>query len=238
MDWLMDATLLKEAPFKSKAQERWMFANHPDMAKRWADHTPSIKALPEKVANKGHNYGAMGGDALEFLAEIAARAGHDPAAAAKLVGKELSGKQLVEDLGHGANLVREKGLGGAISHGAHSTADLMVRRSHPNRALGALGLGYTLPYTAHATKDRLNDPDAGPIQKAMGGASELLMNPLSANPNIGFTTAALMNVGGPALSSRIGGGLDNALGLAPKTQKTALLHALAKVAVLRNLART
>lgn len=36
-------------PFKSKAQMRWMFANHPEMAKRWADHTPSTKKLPNKV---------------------------------------------------------------------------------------------------------------------------------------------------------------------------------------------
>jgi hypothetical protein len=35
-------------PFKSKAQQRWMFANKPSMAERWADHTPDIKALPEK----------------------------------------------------------------------------------------------------------------------------------------------------------------------------------------------
>ena len=35
-------------PFKSKAQMRWMFANHPEMAKRWAEHTPNIKNLPER----------------------------------------------------------------------------------------------------------------------------------------------------------------------------------------------
>ncbi len=39
-------------PFKSKSQERWMFATHPAMAKRWAHETPSIKSLPEKVADK------------------------------------------------------------------------------------------------------------------------------------------------------------------------------------------
>jgi hypothetical protein len=26
-----------------------MFANHPDMAERWEEHTPDIKALPDKV---------------------------------------------------------------------------------------------------------------------------------------------------------------------------------------------
>lgn len=36
-------------PFKSKAQQRFMFATHPRMAKRWADETPNMKKLPEKV---------------------------------------------------------------------------------------------------------------------------------------------------------------------------------------------
>ena len=29
---------------------RWMFSQHPRMAKRWAEHTKSIRKLPEKVA--------------------------------------------------------------------------------------------------------------------------------------------------------------------------------------------
>lgn len=36
-------------PFKSKAQARLMWAKHPEMAKEWAEKTPSIQALPEKV---------------------------------------------------------------------------------------------------------------------------------------------------------------------------------------------
>jgi hypothetical protein len=35
-------------PFESKSQMRWMFANHPEMAKRWAKHTKNTKSLPEK----------------------------------------------------------------------------------------------------------------------------------------------------------------------------------------------
>lgn len=35
-------------PFKSKAQARYMFAKHPQMAKEWAAATPSIKALPNR----------------------------------------------------------------------------------------------------------------------------------------------------------------------------------------------
>lgn len=36
-------------PFKSKSQQRFMFATHPRMAKRWAHETDDIKKLPEKV---------------------------------------------------------------------------------------------------------------------------------------------------------------------------------------------
>lgn len=39
-------------PFKSKSQQRFMFAKHPKMAKRWAHETDDIKALPEKVKEK------------------------------------------------------------------------------------------------------------------------------------------------------------------------------------------
>jgi hypothetical protein len=45
-------------PFKSKAQERWMFAAEkrgevkPGMAEEWAAATPSQKALPQRVGNK------------------------------------------------------------------------------------------------------------------------------------------------------------------------------------------
>lgn len=38
-------------PFKSKAQQRWMFATHPDMAKEWA-HETDFKKIPERVKKK------------------------------------------------------------------------------------------------------------------------------------------------------------------------------------------
>lgn len=39
-------------PFKSKAQQRFMFATHPRIAKRWADKTKNMKKLPEHVKEK------------------------------------------------------------------------------------------------------------------------------------------------------------------------------------------
>jgi hypothetical protein len=56
-------------PFKSKAQQKWMFANHPEMAKRWADHTPDIKELPETVktaAELGRHVAQMQKEAINF----------------------------------------------------------------------------------------------------------------------------------------------------------------------------
>lgn len=49
-------------PFKSKAQQRFMFAAESrgelpkGTAERWADHTPNIKKLPEKVRHKKHAF--------------------------------------------------------------------------------------------------------------------------------------------------------------------------------------
>lgn len=39
-------------PFKSKAQQRLMFAKHPEMAKEMASKTPNMKALPEHKKKK------------------------------------------------------------------------------------------------------------------------------------------------------------------------------------------
>lgn len=49
-------------PFKSKAQQRWMFAKKPQMAKEFAAATPNIKSLPNKVAaiHKGLQGGSYG----------------------------------------------------------------------------------------------------------------------------------------------------------------------------------
>ena len=38
-------------PFKSKAQQRFMFARHPKIAKEFAQKTKSFSSLPEKVRN-------------------------------------------------------------------------------------------------------------------------------------------------------------------------------------------
>lgn len=37
-------------PFKSKAQQKFMFAKHPQIAKRWADKYGVPESLPEKLS--------------------------------------------------------------------------------------------------------------------------------------------------------------------------------------------
>lgn len=37
-------------PFSSRAQARYLYANEPEVAKEFASHTKSIKALPDKVS--------------------------------------------------------------------------------------------------------------------------------------------------------------------------------------------
>jgi hypothetical protein len=39
-------------PFKSKAQQGYMFAKHPKMAKEMAAKTPSMKKLPKRAPKK------------------------------------------------------------------------------------------------------------------------------------------------------------------------------------------
>lgn len=46
-------------PFKSKAQRKWMHANHPEMAKRWEKETPKGK-LPQKVSQPVRKHAGRG----------------------------------------------------------------------------------------------------------------------------------------------------------------------------------
>lgn len=37
------------SPFKSEAQKKFLYDNHPDIAKRWEAETPKGKKLPKHV---------------------------------------------------------------------------------------------------------------------------------------------------------------------------------------------
>lgn len=44
-------------PFKSKQQRKFMYAKHPEMAKKWEEKTPKGKSLPKKVKKSSKSKG-------------------------------------------------------------------------------------------------------------------------------------------------------------------------------------
>lgn len=44
-------------PYKSKAQQRYMHAQHPDIAKRWDKETPDYSKLPNRLQGKAKAIG-------------------------------------------------------------------------------------------------------------------------------------------------------------------------------------
>jgi len=64
-------------PFESEAQRRFMFAQHPRIAKRWAKHTPKGKDLPEKKTDSDPE-------------ETKAKAESEKKAAVRMLGLHLS----------------------------------------------------------------------------------------------------------------------------------------------------
>lgn len=82
-------------PFKSKSQQRWMFATHPQMARRWAAHTSDIKSLPEHVDDpEPEKKGSLRMSALTAFAKQAA----DAAYAEKLAADSKITPELVNHL--------------------------------------------------------------------------------------------------------------------------------------------
>lgn len=53
-------------PFVSRAQAKYMFANHPEIAKEWASKTSDIKALPKHVKSKKKKGESMTEDKKQF----------------------------------------------------------------------------------------------------------------------------------------------------------------------------
>jgi hypothetical protein len=46
-----------DMPFKSEAQRKYLFAKHPEVAKKFAKDTPKGKKLPEHAKKKGAKKG-------------------------------------------------------------------------------------------------------------------------------------------------------------------------------------
>jgi len=76
-------------PFESEAQRRWMYANKPEMAKKWEEHTPEGKDLPERSKTSAFwdmliKLGAVDPTIKSHVARIAQRLGVKPPSAREL----------------------------------------------------------------------------------------------------------------------------------------------------------
>lgn len=109
-------------PFESEAQRKYMFAKMPEMAARWARHTPKGKKLPEHVDSEKsgvlRDYGKEGKEELQgrewafkagFLCKIA-ELGVTPNEFHELVKAALEPLMSLTGLG-GAGLGAAYGLG-------------------------------------------------------------------------------------------------------------------------------
>jgi hypothetical protein len=79
-------------PFKSKAQQRFMFARHPKMAKKWAKHTKDIGSLPDKKSES----------AVPSMKEVFGARGHKdggPQGATVAQGFEIQGDLKTKGVG-------------------------------------------------------------------------------------------------------------------------------------------
>ena len=43
-------------PFRSKKQAAFLYARHPDIAKKWEDETSNMKGLPKYAKKKSKNF--------------------------------------------------------------------------------------------------------------------------------------------------------------------------------------
>jgi len=62
-------------PFKSESQRRYMYAKHPKIAKKFQEHTPKGKKLPEKVKKTEKAANASGFGLLGNLGVIGTSTG-------------------------------------------------------------------------------------------------------------------------------------------------------------------
>jgi hypothetical protein len=94
-------------PFKSKAQRRWMYANHPTMAERWSKHTPKTTKLPEYIkSEKTANMTTQQQAYINGFVKRAAEYGYNEYQAINILkqASELKGDQHKLDVDHNGKI--------------------------------------------------------------------------------------------------------------------------------------
>jgi len=104
-------------PFKSKSQQRFMFSQHPEMAKEWADATPDISKLPEHVKHM-----AEGGETMPYE-EPGAKDATVMDFLAPYIGGPAMGKaaEALPEISSALGEAGEASLGGAADEAASQT---------------------------------------------------------------------------------------------------------------------
>ncbi len=137
-------------PFESQAQRRWMYANHPAMAKRWEAVTPKGEKLPEHVKTQSREKvafptGFMGLAASVFEKHPAVVLGLGGAilqghaqkrlnAMTRMYGSQEQNEELDKHPIRNSPLT-QAAIGGAvgavIGHGVHRVRNALYNIDHP-----------------------------------------------------------------------------------------------------------
>ena len=156
-------------PFHSQAQRRWMYANEPEMARRWEAHTPKDRHLPERKRPRKRK--AMDGSrkktAMEFLGLVKEAVGARSRFLSRLLLPTTASGRQVNSLGRRISTILPTNDPAAIASlpgllpgvTKDSVRDLIERRGtmlqigNPPRGLASLGL---LPPPAKELEITLN----------------------------------------------------------------------------------
>lgn len=189
-------------PFKSKAQQRWMFATDPKMAKRWAEHTKDFKTLPDRVGDDTEKKGLFAMDAIAGLAKIAA----DQGGIMKLAADTQVSPELILSLAKKVNLTPSQFVKAAYDNPQDYVNFLKVASGAATReemikfaTAGKLGRSI-LDYMKQSVK-------ASPATSRVGKAMQNNLGPAAKTQagRVGLGTAAAGGAGGTAALA-FGGG--------------------------------
>ncbi len=151
-------------PFKSKSQQRFMFAKHPKIAEEFAEATPNIKKLPEHLA--------FGGETNPKHETIEAMENNPTAGFAN--GGEVENKTFLEQLA-------DKLRGSAVTKGADDADAALHVEDSTDTVKGYADGGDVGPDQNFIMQD-FNQANQPPINPWMQGAAEKAAAPMAPQP--------------------------------------------------------
>lgn len=139
-------------PFQSKAQARYLYAQHPEIAARWEKHTPKKKqrGLPEHVSKESPaRIGLIVASAEKVASHAKGTPGHSAALAVHNgnIHQHLLTRPRAQRMDAAADLRRH-----ARNHGISAKAEKYVGMDHIRQATGQPHLGIVGPESPHWAK--------------------------------------------------------------------------------------